>query len=123
MTKKTANPKVTFKGVKPDGGILKAKIPTTVVGPKISFPHRYMAVVDTGLEVTCPKGYKLGMALVPHLATHGMIATNLAAGVTEGKVTVVLLNVGREIVEVKDGDPLVKVWLEVDHEFDWEESK
>jgi len=49
-----------------------------------------------------------------------MVATNAPGGITEGNVEVSLLNCGREIVEVKNGDPLVNVWLEKINEFDWE---
>lgn len=118
MAKKT--PKVKFKGVAPEGRVIKAKIPTTVMGPKISFPHRYSAVIDTGVEVTCPPGTKIDLSLVPALSARGMLGINLAGGVRSGKVVVVLINVGREIVEVKDGDPLVEVTLSADNEFEWE---
>jgi hypothetical protein len=106
MAKKAANPKVKYKGVKPDEqGVLKAKIPATIVGPRIAFPHRHMAIIDTGLEAFTEVGYKLCFSLVPALQNRGMIATNAPGGIKAGKVQIAVLNSGREIVEIKDGDP------------------
>jgi dUTPase len=94
----------------------------TILGPKINFPHRHLAVVDTGLEVRTEEKFKLCFKLTPSLASRGMVATNAPGNIKAGKVSVVLLNCGREIVELKDGDPLVEVWLEADQDFDWEED-
>lgn len=123
MAKKAASPKVKYKGYLPEGCVLKAKIPATIVGPKISFPHRYMATIDTGLEVSVEPGYKLCFALVDALQGRGMVATNAPGHFKSGKVQVTVLNCGREIVEIKDGDPFVRVWLEEDLCFAWEEDK
>jgi hypothetical protein len=30
------------------------------------------------------------------------------------------LNCGKEIIEIRDGDSLLNVWLEQIHEFEWE---
>jgi hypothetical protein len=112
--------KVKFKGGKIEGNVIHARIPKSLVGSQINFPHRHMAIIDTGVEVTCPEGYKIGMGLVTNLSSRGMIAVNLAGGLKGGKVIVTLLNVGREIVELKDGDPLVQTWLEVDQKCEFE---
>lgn len=112
--------KVKIDGDKPESSILKAKIPTSLVGDKINFPHRHLAHVDTGVSIVAPSGYRLCFSLVPELTKRGMVATNAPGGITEGNVEVSLLNCGREIVEVKNGDPLVNVWLEKINDFDWE---
>lgn len=120
--KKQVKPKIRFTGQKPNNNVLMAKIPTTLIGNKVSFPHRYSAIIDTGFDFECPEGYKLGVRIVSALSERGMIATNLAGGIKKGRIKVILLNVGREIVELKDGEPLAEIWLESDNEFELEEG-
>lgn len=123
MAKKAAKPKVKFKGERPESDTLKARINQAIMGPKISFPHRHLQVIDTGVEVDVAPGYRLRISLNPSLADRGMVATNAHLPIKQGPVKVAVLNCGREIVEVKDGDPLVRVWLEADHEFEWEDNQ
>lgn len=120
MAKKT--PKVKYSGLKPQGGVLHALVPESLTGKKVGFPHRHSQVISTGLTVSMEKGYKLCFRLAAGLANRGMVATNAPGNFTEGKVFVNLLNCGREIVEVRDGDPLVEVWIEQVVDFAWEEE-
>lgn len=121
MSKK--KPKIKFSGIKPENGILKAQIPDNdtfkIMGPKINFNHRASSVIETGLTINIDSGYKLCFALVPELANRGMIATNAPGNFTEGKVFANVLNVGREIVEIKTGDPLMIVWFEEILDLEW----
>lgn len=120
MTKKSAKVKVI--GKQPQGGILLASIPKTITGTKVAFPHRHSATIDTGITVKVEKGWKLCFSISPDLAAKGMIATNAPGHLTEGRVALHLLNVGREIVEVKDGDPVAVCWVEPIHDFEWEQE-
>jgi len=121
---KMAKKKLTLKcnGNCPADGVLTAKIASPAVGllPRIAFNNRHTAKIDTGLEVEVPDGYKLCIGLVHNLATKGMILTNAPGNFTKGKVEAVLLNAGREIVEVSNGDPIVTCWLEDIVDFGWE---
>lgn len=83
-------------------------------------PHRSSHIIDTGFEVKVEPGYRLCFSLVDSFSNRGLISTNAPGNVRSGKVLVCVLNCGREIVEVKDGDPIVEVWLEADHDFEWE---
>lgn len=123
MAKKVTKPKVKFKGQKPEGATLKAIVSHPVTGKKIAFPHRHSAVISTGVEATVQDGYRLRFALVRELAERGMVLADANLPHYRGPVSVVLLNCGREIVELKDGDTLVHVFLEADPDFDWEEDK
>jgi dUTPase len=105
---------VKVSGAKPNGNIAHAKVNNGIMGPKISFPHRFSAKIETGIAVDVPAGYRLGFRLVPSLADRGMVATNAPGHFKSGKLSVVLLNCGREIVELKDGDPLAILWIEPD---------
>ena len=88
--------------------------------PRIAFNHRHLVKVSTGLEVEVPDGYKLCIGLVKNLAERGMVLTNAPGNFTKGKVEVVLLNAGREIVEVNNTDPIATCWLEEIVPFEWE---
>jgi hypothetical protein len=116
---KSKKPTVKLTGGAVNGHVISAKIPATLTGTKIAFPHRHLAVIETGVDVVVPDGYRLRFALVPELWGRGMVATNTAP-VVAGPVRVAVLNSGREIVEVKDGDPLVAFWLEADVDFETE---
>lgn len=124
MSKK--NPKVKFVGSKPENNLLHAKIPnnttTQIMGEKVNLNHRASALVETNVEVEVETGYKLCFKLVSTLSDRGIVATNAPGAFKEGKIYANLLNVGREIVEVKTGDPLMHIWIEQDLQFDWSEK-
>lgn len=115
---------VKFKGDGPagEGDRLRASVKASVVGlqPKIAFNHRHCAKVDCGVEVVAPDGCKICIALVPELAEKGMVLTNAPGNFKSGRITAVLLNAGREIVEVHNGDPIVTSWVEPDLYVAWE---
>lgn len=107
------------KKVKKGGSMsrrLSAKI-SSPTGSKILFQHRYSALVAANMSIVPEQGYKVCFALVPELANRGMMALNAPGNIVDGKIEALLLNVGREIVEIKDGDPLVDVWIEATNEF------
>lgn len=89
-----------------------ARIKNNITGPKISFTHRHAATIDTGVKFELPEGYVLCFSLVPSLAERGMVATNAPGRIRSGELQVRLNNFGKEIVDVRDGDPLVNVWVE-----------
>lgn len=117
-------PKIKFSGNKPENNIVKASLVSTgtyqVVGNKISFNARHSAYINTQIFVDVEKGYKLCFSVVPELAVKGMIAFNSPGNLTKGEIIVGLINCGREIVDIKNGDPIVNVWVEQIIDFDWE---
>lgn len=113
-------PKVKFNGDQPQENVLRAKIPTTLIGDKVTLTHRAMAYVQTGVSVKVEDGYFLCFSLVQELSNKGMMAINSPGNITNGEITVGLLNCGREIISVKNGDPLIDVWLEKIQKFEWE---
>lgn len=87
-----------------DSGNLFANVPAVVGGLRqIALSHRNSAVVDCGLSVKVPKGYQLVMDLSPDLKEHGlMIYNNVITG--DGRVTISVRNVGREIAIINHRD-------------------
>src|SRR5438445_114539 len=100
MAKKKLNLKCS--GICPTDGVLKAQIQSQMVGlpARVAFNHRHTQKISTGLSVEVPDGYKLCIGLVPTLAARGMVLANTPGNFTTGPVEAVLLNAGREIVEV-----------------------
>ena len=112
-------PQVKYTGVEPQNNVFKAKVPTSLLGTKVSLPHRHLKSIESNVEVEVEKGYKLCYSLVPSLIEKGMVCSSAPGNIKSGKVVVTVINCGREIVDIRDGDDLVNVWLEVDTEFDW----
>ena len=105
----------------PEGRLLKAEIPEPIAGygRRIAFNNRYSAVVGTGLVVNeLPAGHVLRFSLVERLAEKGMVLTTTTFS-GSGPVQVSLVNCGREIVNLLDGETLVYAWLEKAEEYDW----
>jgi len=115
-------PTLKCNGYCPTDGILHAQIQSPMVGlpARIAFNNRHTQKISTGLSVEVPAGYKLCIGLVPNLAAKGMVLANTPGNFTNGPVEAVLLNAGREIVEVNNGDPIVTFWVEEIVEFGWE---
>lgn len=121
-TNKVTNSAIFIKyvGDKPINNALVAKIPTSITGDKIAFPHRYMKDIDTGVSIVeIESGYKLCFSLSKALSDRGMIITNGPGNLKEGSIIVTVLNCGREIVEIKNGDKLLDVWIERDLVIEW----
>lgn len=122
-SKKTSKVVFTVSGKRPEGNKLKASIAATptshITGQKVSFTHRYSLNIDTGTNVKIPEGYVLCFSVSSDLANKGMVATNAPGRVTSGNIFIHLLNCGREIVEIKDGDHIADFWLEevIDSDF------
>ena len=101
----------------PENNILNAKL---MVSPfRLDMPNRFTGRIGTGVEVQVPSTHCLCTALVPALSNKGLVMTN-SGRFTSGEVCVHVLNGGREIVSVKDGDPLLEMWLEKVEKFIWE---
>ena len=88
-------------------------------GNRLAMPSRFTGRLHTGVEAQVPSTHCLRVALVPDLSSRGLIMTN-SGRFTVGEIYVDVLNAGREIVSVKDGDPLLEVWLEKVEKFVWE---
>jgi len=104
---------------------LVAKMPQVVVGgvtmpPKVLLNHRASFKVQTGIRVALPPGFKVCVAILDELAEKGLVVSNAPSQVVGDEVVVQVINVGRELVEIKDGDKIAYAWIEPVYRFDWE---
>lgn len=100
----------------PENGYLQINLPNTT---KMSVPSRWFGVLDTGVEVEVEPGYRLCFSLVPEFSSKGLVATNAPGRFVSGKVTINLLNAGRDIIVLNQGDALAEVWIEKETPFEW----
>lgn len=96
------------KSVKVKGSISDGLLKAT---NKHVLTHRVLADIDLG-TIEVQDGYKLCVALVPAWASRGLVAANTPGNFTSGKANLMVVNVGREIVEIKAGDVVASCWVE-----------
>lgn len=104
---------------------LVAKMPPMFVGgvtmpPKVLLNHRASAKIQTGIRVAVPQGFKICVAIMEEYAIKGLILSNSPAQISGSEIIVHVINVGRELVEIKDGDKIALCWIEPVYRFDWE---
>lgn len=98
--------------------MILTKLPATAPATQLSMPSRYMVELDTGLDVKVPAGYRMRFDLVRALSDQGLV---LVPGepVKEGRIKLTVLNAGRNIVNLREGDPLATPWLEREVKLEW----
>lgn len=124
MKKKTQVKKVKISSYEryiPEGNVLKAKIeePVAGYGRKVAFNNRHVEQIGTGVEIeNIPAGYVVSLSLAEELSIKGMVLTNNTVD-SEGEIKLTLVNCGREIVNVIDGQEVAYVHLQPVSKFDW----
>ena len=91
---------------------LKAKLDE---GP-LRLPHRGIATIDCGCSIELPPGYKATFAVGGVYKARGLF---VISGSWSKNVEVTVINLGREIIQVNNGDVCAEMALEVVHWFDW----
>jgi hypothetical protein len=78
-----------------------------------------MVELDMDLEVKVQSGYCLRFDLVNELASQGLVLAT-SEGITEGPVKLKVINSGRNVVTLREGEPFVKARLEKITKLEWE---
>ena len=90
---------------------------------KVALNYRTTARIKTGIKVAIPEGYKMCIAARSSFAEKGLLISNAPAQIDSdyrGEVEVLVLNAGREIIEIRDGERFAQCWLEKVYKFDWD---
>lgn len=91
--------------------VLRAKEAATL-------PHRATVLVDCGFSIKLQPGWKAVVNALPNWAEKGLIVT--APGLyTEGRVKVMLTNVGKQIIVIAPNDEIANMSAEPIYLFDW----
>lgn len=106
---------------------LTAKIPIVFAGDvpmpaKVLLNHRSSLKVKTGIRVEVPSGFKLCVSLANSFSEKGLVISNAPIQFSSGiqDIEVHVINVGRELIEIKYGDKFAQCWLEPVYRFEWE---
>lgn len=100
---------------------LLANVPPDAAEQKrITLSHRSTVVVDCGLDMTVPTGYRAILKVNEILAKKGLMIPNAPAYHTSGRVKVQLSNFGREIILINHLDFIAQVTVEPIHSILWE---
>ena len=90
---------------------------------KVALNYRTSARIKTGIKVSIPTGYKLCVAARSSFADRGLLVSNAPAQIDSdfrGEIEVIVLNAGREIIEIKDGERFAQCWCDKVYRFDWD---
>jgi dUTPase len=99
---------------------LFANPPADVNGQKVfRLPYRSSVLVDCGFEVELPNGYKATITAHPDFAARGLIVPESPRIIKKGRVQVPVINVGKEIIVIQEGDSFARMSLEPVYMFDW----
>jgi dUTPase len=99
-----------------DHGAIVARIAPDGNGFRFrSLTSRTHTVVDTGMNISVPKGWKMGVEPLTEWSLRGMILTDVTG--EDGRVKVVVSNLGKEIFCVKDGETIGRLWFYPTHQF------
>jgi dUTPase len=79
-------------------------------------PHRAMQTIDCGFSMELPPGYKAVFEAAVSLKTKGMFVVD---STFKDRVTVTVLNAGREIVPINNGDVVAEMSVQPIYLFDW----
>jgi dUTP pyrophosphatase len=88
----------------------------------IQLPYRCTTVVDCGFSMEIPFGYKATISARSGLASKGLTVANAPGQVDSdyrGRVKVILVNVGKEIIVINHGDRIAQMAIEPVYTFDW----
>lgn len=106
---------------------LVARIPIDPISKqqKVSLNYRTTVLIGTGLKVAIPDGWKLCIAARSSFAKRGLVCTNAPAQIDSDyrdEILVITCNIGREIIEINDGDRFAQCWVEPVHRISWNKT-
>ena len=91
-------------------------------------PHRTTAIIDCGIVVWVPTGWRFSVNIDNMLARKGVIVESqpiltqtIAAGIPSGsRISVIVTNVGRETIVIKQFDKFATLRAERIYDINWE---
>lgn len=97
------------------------------IGSQVRLNYRALAIIETGISVAIPKGFKLCIAARSGLAAKGLAVMNAPGQIDEdyrGTIKVIVANItGRELITIAHGDRFAQCWLEPVYKVNWKVVK
>lgn len=106
---------------------LVARIPPDPISGqrKVVLSNRNGAKIATGMTVAIPRGWKICIAAKSGLAERGLVCTNAPAQIDSdfrGEIMVLAMSLGREIIEINDGERFAQAWVEPAYRIRWKQK-
>jgi dUTP pyrophosphatase len=89
---------------------------------RVSLNYRTTLLIGTGVRVAIPNGWKICIAARSSYAAKGLVCTNSPAQIDadyRDEIKIITCNIGREIIEINDGDRFAQCWIEPVHRIQW----
>jgi dUTP pyrophosphatase len=106
---------------------LVANVPPDTTGRKIAtIPPGRCAMIDCGITLGVPKGFKVCISARSGHAKAMMIVPNAPGQIDQdftGRIMVLIANVGKNIMAVEHGERFAQMWIEPAWRFKWNEVK
>ena len=100
--------------------VLKAKVNPDHAGHEVlTLTHRTTQAVDCGISIKNPAGYKCDVCVTDEWARRGLVVTQPWFSDEGGRVTVIVTNIGKEIIVIKDRDEIANLSISPMCMFDW----
>jgi len=80
-------------------------------------PHRAIVEVDCGFSMTLKTGYRAVVVPRRGIGNRGLMIAN--GCVENGRVKVTVMNAGKEILVISDGDIFAEMYIEPIYRFEW----
>lgn len=84
----------------------------------IRIPSRGVVQIDCGLSLSISAGYKVRFSVNEDLSSRGLFLVS-PNQITEGRVVLNLMNLGKEFMMIKHKDPIAQMWVEPVYSFEW----
>ena len=93
---------------------------------KVSINYRTTVLLGTGVKAAIPDGWKICIAARSSYAKRGLVCTNSPAQIDSDyrdEIKVITCNIGREIIEINDGDRFAQCWIEPVQRIRWNKKE
>lgn len=81
-------------------------------------PNRGFVQIDCGFSLDVSSGYKVRFSVNEELSGKGLFLVS-PNQMTEGRVVLTLMNLGKEFMMIKNKDPIAIMWVEPVYSFEW----
>ena len=93
---------------------------------KVSLNYRTTLLIGTGVRAAIPRGYKICISARSGYAKRGLVCVNAPAQIDSDyrdEIMIIAGNIGREIIEINDGDRFAQCWIEPVNRIRWNSKK
>lgn len=98
------------------------RITTVVSNDKILLGHRMIALIDCGISLEIPEDYQFVGFIKREFSQKGLVLMTNKVVDENGRVKIIVCNIGHESIEIKHGDKIACIELVQNNKFKWKTS-